>query len=106
MANSLNPNRTDVLEQLGAVHGVVTVNTSPSEIKVGASRLATRQSFLVYNDGNATIFYSTQSNVATSGANKGFPLYKDQFIFFPVGDVPWYFICGSSNTGVIVSEVP
>ena len=81
MAKSLNPNRTDVLEESGAVHGVVTVNTTPSEIKVGASRLPNRQSILVYNDGNATIFYGPSASVATSGVNKGHPLYKDQFVF-------------------------
>lgn len=106
MAKSLNPNRIDVLEDSGAVHGVVTVSTTPIEIKVGANRLANRQSILVYNDGNATIFYGPNASVAISGSNKGFPLYKDQFFFYPIGNAPWYFVCGSSNTSVIVSEVP
>ena len=61
---------------------------------------------MVYNDGNATIFYGPNPSVAISGSNKGFPLYKDQFIFYPIGNAPWYFVCGSSNTAVIVSEVP
>jgi hypothetical protein len=61
---------------------------------------------MVYNDGNATIFYGPTSGVTISGATKGFPLYKDQFFILPVGNQPWYFICGSSNTAVIVSEVP
>lgn len=106
MAKSLNPNRTDVLEELGSVHGVVTVTNVASEVKVGASRLSNRQAFIIYNDGNATIFYGPTASVATSGANKGFPLYKDQFIFYPVGNAPWYFICASSNANIIVSEVP
>jgi hypothetical protein len=85
---------------------VVTVTSVASEIKVGASRLPNRQAFILYNDGNATIFYAPIPGVTTSGATKGFPLYKDQFIFYPVGNAPWYFICGSSNANIIVSEVP
>jgi hypothetical protein len=106
MGKSLNPNRTDVLEGPGAVQAVVTVGTSASEIKVGASRIPNRQALMVYNDGNATIFYSPSAGVTVSGATKGLPLYKDQFFILPVGDQPWYWICGSSNTSVIVAEVP
>jgi len=106
MAKSLNPNRTDVLEGSGAVHAVVTVGNSPTEIKAGASRVPDRQAIMIYNDGNQTIFYAPNPSVATSGSNKGYPLYKYQFIIFPVGNYPWYYICGSSNTSIIVSEIP
>ncbi len=106
MAKSLNPNRTDVLEAAGAVQEVVTVTTSASEIKVGASRVANRQALFVFNDGNQTIFYSPSASVTISGATKGFPLYKDQFVILPIGDQPWYFIASATNSSVIVAEVP
>jgi hypothetical protein len=61
---------------------------------------------MIYNDGNATIFYAPNASVSTSGATKGFPLYKDQFIIFPVGNFAWYYIAGSSNPDVILAEIP
>jgi hypothetical protein len=85
---------------------VVTVTTSPTEIKVGATRIRNRQAIMVYNDSNITIFYGPSASVSTTGSNKGFPLYKDQFFFFPIGDTPWYYVAGSTNSNVIVSEVP
>jgi hypothetical protein len=106
MARSLNPNRTDVLESPGAVHGVVTVSTTASEIKVGVNRLANRQAVFIYNDGSQTIYYASISGVTAAGATKGLPLYKDQFVILPIGDQPWYFIAAVSNPNVIVSEVP
>jgi hypothetical protein len=106
MARSLNPNRTDVLEGAGAVHGVVTVSTSPIEIKVGVNRLGDRQAVMVYNDGAPVIYYAPNASVASSGANKGFPLKRDQFVILPIGNIAWYYIAASTNTAVIVSELP
>jgi hypothetical protein len=103
MSIGLPPDRADVVET-AAVQGVVTVGTTPVELKVGGSRLEGRQILVIYNDGSRTIYTGPSASVSSTGANKGMPLYKDQERVIPIGDLPIYGVTASSTSPCLVQE--
>lgn len=99
---SISADRSDVLET-SFDHAEVTVGTSAVEAKVGGSRMTARQLVGIYNNSNVTVYWG-KSSVTTSGSTKGFPIFKDQTIYIPVGDIAVYLIAGSSDNSVLVQE--
>jgi hypothetical protein len=86
------------------IHAVVSVGTSAVEMKVNGTRLSGRQELRIYNDSNVTIYLGSPS-VTTSGATKGEPLVKGQWISYNAGqDVAVYAIAGTTSNNVIVFE--
>lgn len=103
MPIGLPPDRADVVER-AAAQGVVSVSGTPVELKAGGSRLAGRQFLVIYNDSIAPIYTGPSASVSASGANKGFPLYRDQERVIPIGDLPIYGITSGGTSSVIVQE--
>lgn len=99
---SYNPDRAEV-DEGSVVTAVIAVGTTAVEIKTSPTRNSTRQSVNIYNDSNATV-YLGPATVTTSGANKGLPLLKGQFISLPLGDVGYFAIAASAGKNVIVTE--
>jgi hypothetical protein len=80
----------------------LSITTSQSELKVGVSKLVARQSLLVYNNGNQTI-YIGPSGVTSS---TGIPLTKNGFLTLPLGDsVSVYAVTSSGSATVVVQEI-
>ena len=102
MGISYNPEFADVMQD-GYVSGVVTVGTSQVEAKVGASRLEGREMLVIYNDSNSTIYHGP-SGVTTSGANKGIPILKGEFVSIMSGDLGVFLITTGPGKNVIVQE--
>lgn len=92
--------RSDVNES-NYVSGTLSVGTTAVEVKVGSSRLERRQFISVHNYGPATIFIGP-SGVTTSS---GRPIFRDQSIDMPVGNLPIYVIASSAGQTVIVQEL-
>lgn len=83
------------------VSGSVTVTTSQTEAKVGASRESDRQFVRIYNDGNDIIYFGP-SGVTTS---TGEPLNKRQHVEIAITDIGVYMICATGTVDVIVQEI-
>ena len=100
-----SPEYGDVLEDV-AVQGSVTVTTTATELKVGASPEEEREVIRIYNDGTTPCFVGFDSGVTSSGANKGERLGRRQWMEFPFGpDLTLYAITASGSTTIIVSEM-
>lgn len=70
----------------------LSVGTSPTEVKVGASSAAGREYVAIYND-SSNIVYVGDSSVTTSGAKRGRPIEKRQWAHIPSPeDGPVYLI--------------
>jgi hypothetical protein len=82
---------------------VISVGTSQVEAKCDTTRDPNRQFLVIYNDSNATVYYGP-TGVTTSGATKGFPLFKQQWVSIPMGDVGVFLIAASSSNSVLVQE--
>lgn len=95
--------RSDVVES-SFVAAEVSVGTSQVEAKASGSRLATRQVLGIYNNSSNTVYYGP-TGVTTSGSTKGFPIFKDQIVYLPIGDMAVYLIAGSSSNSVLVQEI-
>lgn len=94
----------DVINAAG-VTGSVTVGTSAVEAIVGGSVLDDRQFVRIYNDSNSVIYWSFNPSMTTSGANRGEPIEKKQWIEIPAGEqVPVYLRANSNGNSVIVME--
>jgi hypothetical protein len=83
------------------VHSVVSVTTTRSEAKVGASKLTDRKFLFIKNLGNPTVFWGG-SGVTTSGATMGDSLAKDESITLAL-DVPVYLIA-TGTADVLIME--
>ena len=92
----------DIVNSGNSLEGFITVGASPSEAKVGASRLIGRKSLTVFNNSNTTIYWGYTNGVTTS---TGTPIFKDQQVSFAVGDgQSVYLIAGSEGNNVRVTE--
>ncbi len=100
---SYNPDRSDV-DESSVTSAVLTVGTTAVELFTGASRNASRQVLTIYNDSNNTI-YVGPSTVTISGATKGMPIVKGQFISLPIGNVGYFAIAGLAGNNVILTEL-
>lgn len=100
-----SPEYGDVLEDV-AVQGSVTVTTTATEIKVGASPDTDRELIRIYNDSTTPVFLGFTNSVTSSGANKGERLGRRQWIEYPFGpDLTVYGITASGSATLIVSEL-
>jgi hypothetical protein len=99
---SYNPEFADVMQD-GYVSARISVGTSEVEAKVGASRLDGREMLVIYNDSNSTIYHGP-SGVTTSGANKGIPIPKGEYVSIMVGDLGVFLIASGAGNNVIVQE--
>lgn len=95
-----SPDRSDVNES-SYIGGTVSVGTSEVEAKVGASRLSTRQYLSIHNSGPNTV-YVGPSGVTTSS---GRPLFRDQSIDIPAGNLGIFVIAAQSGNTIIVQEL-
>lgn len=99
-----SPNRADVVET-GLDHGVLTVGTTITEVKVGGSRSATRQIVVIYNESPSKKLWWGKSSVASSGANRGFPILPGQSVSLPTGDVGVYIVGEQIGQTAWVAEI-
>lgn len=92
MSISYNPELSDVLTD-AYVAGVISVSTTQVEAKVGASRLASRETLRIYNNSNTTIYFGP------SGVNSliGEPIFKNQWVNIPIGDIAVFLITASGT---------
>jgi hypothetical protein len=98
---SYDPDRADV-DNTAYVQGTLSVSTSAVEAKVSTSALSNRQSVLVYNSSNATI-YAGPLGVTTS---TGIAIFKNQFFSLPLGQSnPLYLIAASGSNTVVIGEI-
>ena len=99
-----SPDRSDVVEG-SIVHGVLSVGTSAVEIKVGGSRVASRQIVTIYNESNNRKMFWGGSGVTNSGSARGFPIEPEQFVSLPVGDLAIYIVGEVGSLTAIVAEI-
>ncbi len=104
MGISHDPDRSDVAES-ALDHAVLTVGTTAVEVKVGGSRLATRQIVVIYNESNSKNLYWGKSGVTNSGATRGFPILPGQFVSLPFGNVGVFVVADQAAQTAIVAEV-
>ena len=84
----------------GYVAGAISVSTTQVEAKVGASRLTGREYVRVFNNSSGTIYFGP-SGVTTS---TGEPLFKNQWVSIPLGDIAIFLIAASSLTDIRIQE--
>jgi hypothetical protein len=104
MGITTSSDRSDVVET-GLDHAVLTVGTTITEVKVGASRNATRQIVVIYNESNNRTLWWGKSSVASSGSGRGFPILPGQSVSLPVGDIGIYIIGEASGQTAWVAEI-
>jgi len=86
----------------GGVEGAITVGTSATLAKVGASNLANRKTLTVFNNSNSTIYWGYTSGITTS---TGTPIFKNQLAVWDVGpNTSVYLIAGSAGNNVRITE--
>lgn len=78
-------------------------SSSAIEAKVGATRLDYRQLLTIYNDGNNTI-YVGPATVTNSGANRGFPLERNESLTVSASDTAVFIISASGGSFAIIQE--
>lgn len=92
--------RIDVNES-AYVTGTISVGTSLIEAKVGAERLGTRQYLSIHNHGPNTIFVGPAGTTTANGR----PLFVDQSIDIPIGNLAVYLVSAHANNTVVVQEL-
>lgn len=81
--------------------GVVTVQTTETELKVGGSRLSGRELLTVYNKSNSSIYVGPSGVTTTTGIE----VEKGQLGYFPYGDnIAVYAVVASGTADVVVQE--
>lgn len=82
--------------------GTVTLSTSQTELKVGASRLDGRQNLLVFNKSSVVI-YIGPTGVTSSN---GIPIAPNQMFSYPFGqNIAVYGIVAAGSQSIIVHEI-
>jgi hypothetical protein len=99
---NFNPEFSDVAQD-NYVSGRIVVGTTEVEAKVGGSRLNGREMLVIYNDSNRTIYHGP-SGVTTTGANKGIPILKGEYVTIMVGDLGVFLIAAQAGNDVIIQE--
>jgi len=85
-----------------AIYGVLTVGTTPVEIKVGTSKLSGRK-FLHLQSKDRGIYFGYSNSVSTSN---GTELFKNQILFLPIGEaVSVWVIAGASGKEIRIGEL-
>lgn len=103
VASSLNGDlQTSDISNFGGLEGALTIGTSVSEAKVGASSLSNRKTLTIFNNSNNTIYWGYTNSVTSSS---GTPLYKNQFISWDIGpNTHVYLIATSTGNNVRITE--
>lgn len=84
------------------VAGVVSVSTTQVEAKAGVTRLANREVLRIYNNSNTTIYFGPSGVTHLIGE----PIFKNQWVSIPVGDMPVYLITQSGTaTDIRIQEM-
>lgn len=82
--------------------GTLTVGTTAVELKVDASAASKRETVIVYNDSNTTVYFGP-STVTTSN---GQPLKKNQRMIMNISEnLPIYFIAESADNTIRIQEI-
>lgn len=84
----------------GYVAGVISVSTTQVEAKVGASRLQRREYVRIFNNSSGTIFFGPSGVTVSTGE----PLFKNQWVSIPMGDIAVFVIAATSLTDIRVQE--
>lgn len=82
----------------GSVYGTLSVGTSATQLKVGASDLSDRHTLIVHNDSGNTIYVGFDNSVTTSN---GLPIANGDersFFFDPNDGLNLFGIAGSAST--------
>lgn len=67
----------------GGSFGAITVGTSATEVKVGASPLADRKIVVIYHNGSNQLYYGLSNSVTTSN---GIRIFKNQIVMITAGE--------------------
>jgi hypothetical protein len=94
-----SPDRADVNES-SYISGALSVTISQIEAKVGASRLPFRQVLTIFNAGNKTIYYGPSGVTSANGV----PIFSQQAINIPIGDLAVFLIASSGTQSVVIQE--
>jgi hypothetical protein len=101
--SDLTPSNVPAGPNGSAVQNRFTLTTE-IEIKVGASRLENRVEILLEIDTGDACFWSFDTPVTTSGANKGFRVSRNEFISIPCGPNQPVYIISNGSSNIIVAE--
>lgn len=98
-------NRSSEVLNADYISGQISVTTTQVEVKVGASRLAGRQSIFIFNNSSDTVYFGP-NGVTTSGATKGLPIEPDETGEFNFGDKVAVYLISTNALGssIIVQE--
>ena len=105
MGNGINQSSefSDVLEDV-LVQGTVTVGTTQTALNVSGTNNPEREVLRIYNSSNSTIYIGPSG--VTADASSSEPLFKNQWIEFPIGDsLTMYAIVASGTADVVVWEI-
>ena len=83
------------------INATITINNTPTELKVGISRLLDRRSILIQPQG---VIYIGGSSVDYQGANKGICITYDQLFQMNIADIPLYAV-SEGSVEVSIMEV-
>ncbi len=90
----------DVLEDV-ILQGLVTINTTQTELKVGPSVDPDREVVRVYNSSNSTIYVGPSGVTPSTGE----PVRKKQSFEMPIGTQSLFAVVDSGTADVIVWEL-
>ena len=106
IASDQSPVLVHDYEDTIAVYSTISVTSSATEIKVGASPNSSRKKLRIFNNGSQTIFLGFDNSVTSTGSSQGEPLFKNQWIQYPIGpNLTVYGITSSGSSDVTVSEI-
>jgi len=103
--NNNNLATTDVIDAAGT-NGEITVGTSPSIAKVGASNHVGRKIVRIYNSGNTTLAVGFKATTTVaSGADMGETVFKRQTIIVnATAAVDIYVVSDLANGKAVITE--
>lgn len=102
LSDNIDRARTSDIFDISITCGAITIGTSASVAKVGASNLINRKAIVITNTSSNTIYWGA-SNVTTS---IGTPIKKDAQVTITVSDtVSIYLIAASSGNNIRIVEL-
>lgn len=92
---------SDIISGAGT-QGALTIGTSATEAKVGATALTNRKLLTIFNNSGNTIYWGRTSGVT---ASTGTPVFEKQLFTFEVSDdAPIYLVASTSGNNVRITE--
>jgi hypothetical protein len=92
MSITYDPELSDVLTD-SYIAGSISVSTTQVEAKVGASRVATRETLRIFNNSSTTIYFGPAGVTSSTGE----PIFKNQWVNIPIGDIAVFLITASGT---------